>query len=439
MKSLVRPLLLMSAVFTTLNGLADCYDPMDPNGNITITFDIYMWKDDGYMARVTIQNYQLYRHVDKPGWQLGWTWARDEVIWSISGAYATQMGNCSSFKDNIPHSCQKSPIIHDLPDSSREDRSEYCCRDGVLSAWAVDPSKSLSSFDIQVGNLEHNTRGYPPLNLSLMAPGPGYSCSPVVDADPTVSSDIGGRREVQVFRTWKSTCVYSSFLAKQTPACCVSLSSFYDPRITSCPNCSCGCKETAQKIESCISEGDELSPSDALLNSDILQCTDHNCPIRVHWHVKNNYFKYWRVKLTVSNLNYKRNYSNWNVLVQHPGFSQNTTIYSFNSSLLPTVGIEDKIALFWGIDYYNEKLLQAMKEQLGSVTTDVILEKDLNSFTLKNGWAFPRKIYFNGEDCHMPLPDQFPKLPNGSSNLQACTCLFTCIITLCLVLLFAQV
>lgn len=149
---------------------------------------------------MTIQNYHQYRHVEKPGWKLGWTWARDEVIWSTSGAFATQQGNCSSFKFQIPHSCKKDPMILDLiPEASPENRSEDCCRGGVLSAWAIDPSKSFSSFEIQVGNLEGNSTGYAPLNLTLMAPGPGYTCGPVVDTDPTVSSDIGGRREVQVF------------------------------------------------------------------------------------------------------------------------------------------------------------------------------------------------------------------------------------------------
>lgn len=55
---------------------------------------------------------------------------------------------------------------------------------------------------------------------------------------------------------------------------------------------------------------------------------------------------------------------------------------------------------------------------MGSVTTEILLEKDPDSFTLHNGWAFPRRIYFNGENCEMPLPDTFPMLPNGSSGLR---------------------
>ncbi|KAL3515035.1 hypothetical protein ACH5RR_021937 [Cinchona calisaya] len=393
----------------------NCYDPMDPNGNITVTFDIEQYTSDGYVARVTIQNFYQYRHVDKPGWRLGWIWSQKEVIWSMSGAFATQQGNCSSFKFQTPHSCNRDPDILDLmPDALPQNRSNDCCKGGILDAWAINPAKSFSSFEMKVGNLGGNSTGYKPLNLTLLAPGPGYTCSPVIDTDPTVSSVIGGRRQEQVYRTWKSTCTYSSYLASKTPVCCVSLSSFYNPAITTCPKCSCGCREADQSRKQCISQ--DTSPSDLVSDTDILKCTDHMCPLGIHWHIKNNFKDHWRVKLTISNFNFGRNYSNWNVLVQHPGFSQQITTYSFNSTVLPTIGVPDEVALFWGIDYYNDQLLQANENQVGSATTDILLRKEMGAFTLRNGWAFPRRIYFNGENCEMALPDTFPMLPNGSSR-----------------------
>ncbi|XVF45459.1 hypothetical protein PTKIN_Ptkin02bG0208300 [Pterospermum kingtungense] len=393
-----------------------CFDPLDPNGNITVVFDIKQWTKDGYVVRVTIQNYYQYRHVDEPGWKLGWTWANTEIIWSMSGAFATIQGNCSSFKFQTPHSCQKSPVIADLtPDALPENRTDDCCRGGLLASWALDPSKSFSSFEMMVGNLGENPKVQPPRNLTLMASGPGYTCGLVKDTDPTVSSDIGGQRQIQAYRTWKSTCTYSSFIANQTPQCCVSLSTFYNPKITPCPSCSCGCREADKTTVSCIREG---YPAPQLDDNDIVQCTDHMCPVRVHWHVMKNYFTHWKVKLTISNYNYKRNYSNWNVLIQHPGFSQNITAYSFNSTMLPSLGFSDEVALFWGIEYYNDELLSADKDQLGSVSTQILLSKDLESFTLGNGWALPRRIYFNGETCQMPLPDTYPMLPNANPSLK---------------------
>ncbi|EEF33139.1 Protein COBRA precursor, putative [Ricinus communis] len=406
----------------------DCYDPLDPNGNIAVTFDIHEWTTDGYVARVTIQNYYQYRHIDKPGWSLGWEWTNKEVIWSMSGAFAILQGDCASFKFEKPHSCQPNPVIADLlPETLPASRSEDCCRGGVLAAWAIDPSNSFSSFEMKVGNLNINSTVSPPANLTLLAPGPGYTCIPVLETEPTQSSEIGGRRKVQVYRTWKSKCTYSSFLANKKPVCCVSLSTFYNPTVTTCPECSCGCRETGQNSVPCIREDSSSSLSD-IIGLDIVKCTDHMCPVRVHWHVKNIYLTHWRVKLTISNYNYKRNYSNWNVLVQHPGFSQKINTYSFNCTLLPTFGFTDKVALFWGLQHYNNELLQSDEKQLGSVKTEILLEKDLSTFTLSNGWALPRRIYFGGEECEMPLPDTFPVLPNGSSSRKLPHCLFLLLI-----------
>lgn len=150
-------------------------------------------------AKVTIQNYYQYRHVDQPGWKVGWSWTNTEVIWSMSGAFATQQGNCTTFKFQTPHCCKKDPVIVDLmPEALPQNRSEACCRGGLLSPWAIDPSNSFSSFEMKVGNLAGNFPAYKPQNLTLMAPGPGYTCGPVLDTDPTVTSDIGGRRQNQV-------------------------------------------------------------------------------------------------------------------------------------------------------------------------------------------------------------------------------------------------
>ncbi|KAF6161966.1 hypothetical protein GIB67_020022, partial [Kingdonia uniflora] len=402
------------------------YDPLDPNGKITVTFDTLQFTDDGYVARVTIQNYYQYRHIDKPGWNLGWIWTRKEVIWSMSGAFATQQGNCLEFKYKTAHSCKIDPVISDhMPDAQGENRTENCCNGGVLSSWAINPNKSSSSFEITIGNLNGNSSLFPPpSNLTLISPGPGYSCGPIVDVKPTVFPEIGGKREVQVYRTWKSTCTYSSFVANKAPTCCVSFSSFYSPTFTSCPLCSCGCKQADETALVCNSSNVARSE---------LQCTDHMCPVGVHWHIKTNYREHWRVKMTVSNYNLGVNYTDWNVLVQHPGFNKSSLTYSFNSMLLPTAGFADDVALFSGILSYNDKLLQADQKHVGSVSTEILMAKDLDQFTLHNGWAFPRRIYFNGENCEMALPDTFPMLPSGNLSCHPSYHLFVLLIVLHLI------
>lgn len=298
--------------------LAECYDPLDPDGNVTVTIDIRQWIDGGYMARATIQNYYQYRHIENPGWQLGWTWAGKEIILSMAGAVTTKQGDCSGFKktERIPYSCKRDPVIVDqTPYAAGENWTVNCCHDGVLSAWAIDELKSFSSFDMNIGNLDGNSSVVPPINLTLLAPGLGYTCDKLEEAPPTVYKDAGGKREEQAFRTWKSTCTYSPFVANNTPACCVSLSAFYNPHITPCPTCSCSCrdKNCDGGKDNKLSTGEEL---------DTVGCTDHMCPVQVHWHVKTIYRDKWRVKVTISNYRYGYNYSDWDLVVQHPGLVQ---------------------------------------------------------------------------------------------------------------------
>lgn len=60
--------------------------------------------------------------------------------------------------------------------------------------------------------------------------------------------------------------------------------------------------------------------------------------------------------------------------------------------------------------FYNDLLMEA--GPFGNVQSEVLLQKDINTFTLKQGWAFPRKVYFNGDECRLPPPDTYPFLPN---------------------------
>lgn len=68
--------------------------------------------------------------------------------------------------------------------------------------------------------------------------------------------------------------------------------------------------------------------------------------------------------------------------------------------------------MFYGIQYYNDMLLQAGEG--GNVQTELLLNKDPATFTFREGWAFPRRISFNGEECVLPQPDDYPRLPNSA-------------------------
>ncbi|GAB2300139.1 hypothetical protein Dimus_034180 [Dionaea muscipula] len=401
----------------------EAYDPLDPNGNITIKWDLMQWNPDGYVAVITMYNFQQYRHIQAPGWQLGWTWAKKEIIWSANGGQATEQGDCSKFKGNIPHCCKRNPTIVDLmPGTPYNQQTANCCRGGVLNAWGQDPATAVSSFQLSVGQAgTTNKTVRVPKNFTLKAPGPGYTCGPAKIVKPTKFISSDGRRITQALMTWNVTCMYSQFLAQKTPTCCVSLSSFYNDTIVSCPTCACGCQNNLTQPGSCVEPNSPylasvVSGSSHSGNSltPLVQCTRHMCPIRIHWHVKLNYVDYWRIKITITNFNYRMNYSEWNLVVQHPNFDNLTQIFSFNyKSLAPYSDINDT-AMLWGVQFYNDLLMQA--GPYGNVQSELLFRKDASTFTFDKGWAFPRRVYFNGDNCVMPPPDSYPWLPNTGSR-----------------------
>lgn len=72
----------------------------------------------------------------------------------------------------------------------------------------------------------------------------------------------------------------------------------------------------------------------------------------------------------------------------------------------------DDTGMFYGMKFYNDLLMEA--GQHGNVQSEVLLQKNKDTFTFKQGWAFPRKVYFNGDECMLPPPDTYPYLPNSA-------------------------
>ncbi|KAL5543308.1 hypothetical protein UlMin_007092 [Ulmus minor] len=335
------------------------------------------------------------------------------------GAEASEQGDCSKFKGNIPHSCKKSPAIVDLlPRAPLNEQFSDCCKGGVLASLGQDPLAAASAFQLSVGLSGTSNRTVKPPNyFYLLGPGPGYTCGAATIVPPSVSYSPDGRRRTQAMMSWTLTCTYSQLLASKNPTCCVSLSSFYNPKITPCPSCACGCQDP----NNCAANDFKISnvvESDIAAwkgNAPIVQCTEHMCPIRVHWHVKANYKEHWRVKITITNFKYLMNFTLWTLVVQHPNLNNITKVYRFGYKPLNQYQSTNDTGMFYGIKYYNEQLMEAGPN--GNVQTEMILKKDETTFTLNQGWAFPLKVYFNGDECMMPLPESYPSLPNSASSI----------------------
>ncbi|KAI4964350.1 hypothetical protein ZWY2020_005911 [Hordeum vulgare] len=342
--------LLTVVFFFSVPATTETYDSLDPNGNITIKWDIISWTPDGYVR----SQYSTSSSSDTypaPGWQLGWSWAK-EVIWWMAGALATEQGDCSKFKAP-PHCCKRDPAIVDLLPGTHS-----------TNKLPTDPGNAASSFQISVGLAGTTNKTVKmPKNVTLKAPDPGYTCGRALVGRPTRYYSSDGRRVTQALMSWNVICTYSQFLAWKVPSCCVSLSSFYMTLF----------KLTSQPL---------------------VQCTPHMCPIRIHWHSPSP------TSTTAMN------YTDWNLVAQHPNFDNITRSSASTTATSPYGGGINDTAMFWGKKFYNDLLNEA--GPLGNVQSELLMWKDSETFTFQKGWAFPRRVYFNGDNCVMPSPDDYP-------------------------------
>ncbi|WJX89778.1 hypothetical protein P8452_71747 [Trifolium repens] len=287
------------------------------------------WIPDGYIAMVIMKNFQQYRHIVAPG-------------------------------------CQR--VLH-------------CCKGGSWSSFLQDFSNIVAGFEITVGRAGASKKTVKlPQHFKLKAPGPGYSCGPAKIVQPTQFVKPDATRVLQAHMTWSVTCTYSQFLAKRSPTCCVSLSSFYNQNLVPCSTCVCGCQSNSSQSGNCI---DPNAPhfDSIVVGSPLGQCTSHMCPIQVHWHIKASYKEYWRVKVTLTNFNYHLNYSDWNLVVEHPGLNGLSQVFSFNYKPLISYGSINDTDMFFGVKFFNDILNEVGTG--GYVQTGILLQKNKETFTIR--------------------------------------------------------
>lgn len=148
--------------------------------------------------RVSIYNFQLFRHVEEPGWKLSWDWRGNEVIWAMLGAEAIEQGNCTRFRgQQKPHCCKKHPVIIDLmPGTPYNMQSANCCKGGVLTSLTQNQAKHGASFQMNYMKSSFSVSGSSsnfsmPENFTLGIPG--YSCGTPFEVPPTKFTKDGYR------------------------------------------------------------------------------------------------------------------------------------------------------------------------------------------------------------------------------------------------------
>ncbi|KAF4404702.1 hypothetical protein G4B88_006088 [Cannabis sativa] len=352
-------LAISSLSFHQING----YDWRDPLGNITIRWDIISPTPDGYVAVVNITNYQKYRKVDAPGWKLSWRWAHKEIIWTTIGARVADQGNCRRFKKNVPTSCAKAPTILDLTadddEVTQNQKIDGCCKGGVLLSRVQSYHNSTTAFQIAVGGEgSSNITWRLPTNYTFRTPHGAYSCSRarVVPNTRFISAD---RRRITQAMTAQIRIIHA-------------LRTKRHDRLVS-------------KIE----------------------CTKHMCPVNINWQVINHQRK---VRVTISNLNYAKNYQDWIMLAEHPAFDNSTTLLHANHKFLSPKSYSNKMEVVWGRRGYNDALTPFGKK--GSSIKMVMVFKRYKAghhdrIATADWKNPPDAIFFNGDLCVIPNTTQF--------------------------------
>ncbi|KAG6433817.1 hypothetical protein SASPL_105434 [Salvia splendens] len=174
------------------------------------------------------------------------------------------------------------------------------------------------------------------------------------------------------------------FRASLAPRCCVSLSAFYNETIVKCPMCSCACQDEAKS--QCVTG---VGSYNAAAKSERAGGAVHEP------HVPDNGALAHQAEL-------------------HALLEGESEYFNLNTFFIE---FSDDSGVFYGIQYYNDRLVQLGKN--GNVQTEILMHKD-TGFTFKEGWGFPRKISFNGQDCVMPSTDDYPRLPNAANRLFCC-------------------
>lgn len=449
-KSVMQVCCIKDEKFKTNLTLGEKFSPRQ-DGDLTIMYDILRTYDSNYWAQVTIANHNPLGRLDN--WKLSWDWMKDEFIWEMKGAYPSVVdtsecvfGPQAKFYQNLDFStglnCQRRPTLIDLPLEKTNDTKlgmiPFCCRNGTILPPAMDPSKSVSAFQMNVFKMP------PDLNRSSFTPpqnwkiegrlNPDYKCGPPVRVSPTQVPDPSGLLPAtSVFASWQVVCNITQPKGA-SPRCCVSFSAFYNESIIPCPTCACGCPSNTGRT--CSTKAPALLlPSQALLVpfdnrtkmslawadinhlpvSNPLPCGD-NCGVSINWHLFTDYRGGWSARITIFNWE-DAAFADWFTAVEldkaAAGFD---AVYSFNGTMLDGVNNTIFMQGLPGLNYIVAEADGANPEKDPRVPGK---QQSVISFTKKNipniniaaGDGFPTKLYFNGEECSLPKV-----LPTSSSS-----------------------
>ncbi|KAK4439834.1 COBRA-like protein 10 [Sesamum alatum] len=414
-------------------------------GDLHFTYDVLQAFENKYLAQVTMDNNHPLGRLDQ--WKLSWEWMRNEFINSMRGAYTHKKdpSECvygpqgqyyRDFDFSTVMSCQKKPIISDLPPEKELDdkvgRLPYCCKNGTLLPKTMNETKSRAIFQLEVFKLPpdmNRTALNPPQNWKIVGRlNPTYKCGPPVRVDPTEFPDPSGiDATISAIASWQVTCNMTSPKPQQAK-CCVSYSAYYADGAVPCTTCACGCEnqERCDKNASPL-----LLPPDALLvpfanrsqkalafarlkHNAIpkkLPCPD-NCGVSINWHIDSDYRSGWTARITLFNWD-QFAFPDWFSAIQlKKAFDGYSKVHSFNATKMSNVKNTIFMQGLPGLNYLVGEVNGTRPDRDPRIpgkqqTVILFTKKGARDIDVLKGDGFPAKVYFNGAEC--ALPKQLPK------------------------------
>ncbi|KAF8670764.1 hypothetical protein HU200_050431 [Digitaria exilis] len=412
---------------------------------LVITYDVMQAYESTYLALVTLDNGAPLARLD--GWQLSWEWQRREFIRSMRGAYPLEVGagGCiygpqGHFYQGVDFSkvlnCERTPVVLDLPPSRANDPDlghiPHCCRNGTILPRSMDPAQSRSAFQMEVYKMPpdlNRSTLHPPASFKVRGSSPlnpDYACGQPVPVTPSEYPDPSGLASTTLaVASWQAVCNITT-PPKKPPSCCVSFSAFYNESVVPCRTCACGCpQQTALSAASCSTTAPAmLLPPYALLMpserrskeavswadqkglGDVpnpMPCAD-SCGVSINWHVATDFDGGWSARMTLFNWGHD-DVQDWFAAVvmddqAYAGFPQ---AYSFNATALgnSTIFVKGRE----GFDFLlRETNISGVDYPVPGKQQSVLsFTKKTTSIDVVKGDGFPAKVFFNGDECAMPL------------------------------------
>ncbi|KAL5225107.1 hypothetical protein ABZP36_011746 [Zizania latifolia] len=424
--------------------------------DLTIAYDVLQAFGNNYMAQVTIDNWSPISRLDN--WNLTWEWKRGEFIYNMRGAYtltkegpacvySPAAGYYKDFDFTPVYSCEKRPIVVDLPPEREKDKDvgnvPFCCKNGTLLPPTMDEAKSRATFQMQVYKVPpdlNRTALYPPQNWRITGKlNPKYVCRQPIRVSPMEFPDATGlMSSTPAVASWQVACNITR-PKKRAAKCCVSFSAYYNDSVVPCNTCACGCgNDTA----TCDPDGRAMMlPSEALLLPfdnrtakarawakikhrrvpNPMPCGD-NCGLSINWHIVNNYKSGWAARITIFNWQ-DYTFKDWFAAVtMGDHYSGYENVYSFNGTRMGTpfnntIFMQGLPGLTY-LEPITDGKTPADPRLPGKQQSVISFKrKDAPNVNIPKGEGFPMRLYFDGEEC--ALPETIPKVSTARRRAPA--------------------